>query len=60
MNNFKIFKLKNGFEYLTIKNNNIHHCILLLLLGTGSVFETKHISGINNDMAIAAKTVGKT
>ena len=48
MNNFKIFKLDNGFRYLTIKNNSIHHCILLVLLGTGSVFETKTLSGISH------------
>jgi predicted Zn-dependent peptidase len=48
MNNFKIFKLDNGFRYLTIKNNSIQHCILLVLLGTGSVFETKTLSGISH------------
>ena len=48
MNNFKIFNLNNGFKYLTIKNNNIEHCILLILLGTGSVFETEELSGISH------------
>tara|TARA_Y100001970_G_C14193893_1_gene836989 strand:- start:359 stop:1633 length:1275 start_codon:yes stop_codon:yes gene_type:complete len=48
MNNFKIFKFDNGFKYLTIKNKSIQHCIILILLGTGSVFEKKELSGISH------------
>lgn len=48
MNNFKIFTFNNGFKYLTSKNTGVKHCILLILLGTGSVCETEKLAGISH------------
>tara|TARA_Y100000590_G_scaffold450544_1_gene590395 strand:+ start:77 stop:1360 length:1284 start_codon:yes stop_codon:yes gene_type:complete len=48
MNHYKIVTLSNGFTYVTLKNNHISHCILLLLLGVGSVYENKEQSGISH------------
>ena len=48
MNHYKTFQFDNGFSYLTSKNNSLAHCILLLLVGTGSVNEKKAHNGISH------------
>ena len=48
MNNFKVTEFNNGFKYLTIKNKTIAHCVIFIVLGSGSVFESKELSGISH------------
>jgi len=48
MNNFKKTTLKNGLRVITVPMENANSVTVLVLVGTGSKYETKNINGISH------------
>ncbi|MFH1460912.1 MAG: pitrilysin family protein [Patescibacteria group bacterium] len=48
MNNYKKITLKNGLRIITVPDKNTQTAAVLVLVGTGSKYETKEINGVSH------------